>query len=125
MISDAYVKAKKLAGTFNWNSRRGQRDIARGYGPERWAGGAGSGCSSSNPLYHPSAASPSAADSLSSVSRLSLPPGPYHEWEYIEEFPDLAEPLPATAPGSLQRLADALGATGTRYPTGPRKTVLT
>jgi hypothetical protein len=122
---DAGVKAKKLAGTFNWESRQGQRDIARGHGPEQWARGAGSGGSSSNPLHHPSAASPSAADSLFAVSRLSLPPGPYLEWENIEEVPALAESSPATAPGSLQQLADLLGATGTRYPTGPGKTVLT
>jgi hypothetical protein len=125
MIPDAYVKAKKLAGTFNWKSRQGQRDIARGHGPEQWARGAGSGGSSSNPLHHTSAASPSAADSLSAVSRLSLPPGPYYEWQNIEEVPDSVELPPATASGSLQQLADALGATGARYPTGPGKTVLT
>jgi hypothetical protein len=106
MISDAYVKAQKLAGTFNWESRQGQRDFARGHGPEQWARGAGSGGSSSISLHQPSVTSPSAADPFSAVSRLSLPPDPYHEWENIEEVPDLAELLPATAPGSLQQLAN-------------------
>jgi hypothetical protein len=113
MISDAYVKAKKLAGTFNWESRQDQRDIARGYGPERWARGVGSGGSSSNSLHQPSAASPSAADSLSAVSRLSLPPHPHDDWENVEEVPALAESSPATAPGSLQQLANQYMSAGT------------
>jgi hypothetical protein len=131
MISDAYVKAQKLAGTYNWKSRQGQRAIARGHGPERWAGGTGSG--GSNPLHRPSDTSPSAAadalsadalsaDALSAYSRVSLPPRPDDEWEDIEEVPALAESPPATAPGTLQQLAETLGATGTRKPTGPRKT---
>jgi hypothetical protein len=119
MISDAYVKAQKLAGTYNWKSRQGQRAIARGHGPERWAGGTGSG--GSNPLHRPSDTSPSAAaDSLSAYSRVSLPPRTDDEWEDIEEVPALAESPPATAPGTLQQLAETLGATGTRKPTGPK-----
>jgi hypothetical protein len=53
-------------------------------------------------------------------SRVSLPPRTDDEWEDIEEVPALAESPPATAPGTLQQLAETLGATGTRKPTGPK-----
>jgi hypothetical protein len=70
------------------------------------------------PLHHPSA-----ADSLSAVSRLSLPPHPHDDWENVEEVPALAESSPATAPGSLQQLANQYMSAGTVWG-GPADRVL-